>query len=75
MTRFNHTMIFFKLTHSMIETRHLKNVVTFLQTIISFALSRKIILKLHLKFLETHEERKHLCQAFLYIKEFSNEDL
>ena len=68
-------MIFFKLTHSMIETRHLKNVVIFLQTIISFVLSRKIILKLHLKFLETHEERKHLCQAFLYIKEFLNEDL
>ena len=68
-------MIFFKLTHSMIETRHLKNVVIFLQTIISFVLSRKIVPKLHLKFLETHEQRKHLCQTLLYIREFSNKDL
>ena len=29
--------------HSMIEARRLKNVVIFLQTILSFALSRKII--------------------------------
>ena len=28
--------------HSMIETRHLKNVVIFVQTILSFVLSRKI---------------------------------
>ena len=45
MTRFNHTMTFFKLEkgHSMIETRRLKNVVIFVQTILSFVLSRKII--------------------------------
>ena len=30
-------------THSMIETRRLKNVVIFFQTILSFVLSRKII--------------------------------
>ena len=29
--------------HSMIETLHLKNVVTFIQTVLSFVLSRKII--------------------------------
>ena len=29
--------------HSMIETRRLKNVVIFIQTILSFVLSRKII--------------------------------
>ena len=29
--------------HSMIETRRLKNVVSFLQTLLSFVLSRKII--------------------------------
>ena len=29
--------------HSMIETRHLKNVVIFFQTILSFVLLRKII--------------------------------
>ena len=41
-TRFNHTMIFFKLKdHSMIETRRLKNVVIFIQTILSFVLSRQ----------------------------------
>ena len=41
MTRFNHTMIF--LDHSMIEMCRLKNVVIFVQTILGFALSRKII--------------------------------
>ena len=32
--------------HSMIETRRLKNVVIFVQTIFSFVLSRKIILSI-----------------------------
>ena len=41
MTRFNHTMIL--LDHSMIEMCRLKNVVIFVQTILGFALSRKII--------------------------------
>ena len=31
--------------HSMIETRRLKNVVIFIQTILSFVLSRKIIME------------------------------
>ena len=36
-------MIFLKLKdHSMIEMRHLKNVVIFIQTILSFVLSRQI---------------------------------
>ena len=30
--------------HSMIEMRHLKNVVIFIETVLSFVLSRKIIL-------------------------------
>ena len=34
--------------HSMIKTRRLKNVVIFVQTILSFVLSRKIILQLQL---------------------------
>ena len=40
-------MIFLKLKdHSMIEMRHLKNVVIFIQTILSFVLSRQT--KIHL---------------------------
>ena len=46
-TRFDHIMIFLKLKdHSMIEMRHLKNVVIFIQTILSFVLSRQT--KIHL---------------------------
>ena len=42
----------------MIETRRLKNVVIFFQTILSFVLSRKIIL---------------LCFFFLFLVNFSND--
>ena len=38
-TRFNHTCK----DHSTIETHRLKNVVIFIQTVLSFVLSRKII--------------------------------
>ena len=38
----DHSMI--EKDHSMIETRRLKNVVIFVQTILSFVLSRKILL-------------------------------
>ena len=43
-TRFNHTMIFsiiLEKDHSMIETCRLKNVEIFIQSILSFVLSRK----------------------------------
>ena len=50
MMHFNHTMIFFKVErdHSMIEMCHLKNVIIFLETILSFVLSRKILKKKYL---------------------------
>ena len=37
-------IILLEKNHSMIETRRLKNVVIFIQTILSFVLSRKIVI-------------------------------
>ena len=47
----------------MIETRHLKNVVIFIQTILSFVLSRKIILNIVEKILKFNEKNQQKRQG------------
>ena len=73
MTRFNNTMIFFKLKdHSMIETRRLKNVVIFIQTILSFVLSRQTKIPLSKKHIPNFCFQQTIMQCanlatFLYV--------
>ena len=51
----------------MIETRRLKNVVIFIQTILSFVLSRKIILE---KYNEIWERVKNIIRKNLIVNEY-----
>ena len=61
-----------KKDHGMIETRRLKNVVIFIQTILSFVLSRKIrdirsvvnVVEFHFMYRCIQDPTKHSCWSF-----------